>query len=284
MSMQQKFSKAEGNASSRRSLSASLNLSKVSKPSFLPDWCKLTLALVVPVVLGYATAKPVTAATLWYNGDPNGRGATANQRFWVGARSLNEVVLEDFTVPTADVGWEIDTIWSNNLIDPQSSFTQVSWDILTVRPQGVGEPYTYDRFIASGRSCATITPTPFQVSGEPVFRVSVSGVNVRLAPGTYWLIVAPFFDYEDPYPDPDVFDRPISRLATTSGANAVGTPPGNNGNSFTAPYAPTFFPDNRDYSIGIEGEVVPEPSSILSVLAFGAVSLGWRRWRKQKLR
>lgn len=264
-------------------LLASLNLSKVIDSSLLPKLCQLALILVVPCAVNCGTANSVKAATLWYNGDPDGQGATANQRFWLGTRTLNRVVLEDFTVPTTDGAWQIDTIWSNNLIDPQSTFTQVSWDILTVRPpQQVGAPFTYDRFIAGGRNPATITPTNFQVSGQSVFRVSASGLNVHLEPGTYWLIVAPFYEYEDSYPRPPIRSHPASLATTTSGSSAIGTPPGNNGNSFTGGYEPVFFPNDYDYSMGIEGEPVPEPASIFGVLTFGALSLGFRQWRKQK--
>jgi hypothetical protein len=274
---------AESNIRSSLPLVASLNVSKVIYSSFLPRLCQLALILVVPFAVICGTANSAKAATLWYNGDPDGQGTIANQRFWLGARTLNRVVLEDFTVPTTDGAWQINTIWSNNVIEPQSTFTQVSWGILTVRPlQPVGAPFTEDRFIAGGRNPATITPTNFQASGQPVFRVSASGLNVRLEPGTYWLIVAPFYEYEDSYPHPPISSHPASLVATTSGSSAIGTPPGSNGNSFTAGYEPAFFPNDHDYSMGIEGEAVPEPASIFSVLTFGALSLGFRQWRKQK--
>ena len=276
MSIQQVSSKPESNSSFCHSLSGSLNLSKVIHSRFLPKLCQLALVLVVPLGFSYGAATSVNAATLWYNGDPDGQDSTPNQTFWTRDRSLSRVSLNDFTVPTTDGGWEIDTLWSNNLVFSNSSFSQATWEILTVKPVEGTPIFTYDSLFASGRSPVTITPTNFQVSGQPVVRVSVSGLNIRLAPGTYWLGVAPFYDQGDSY------SYPASAIATTSGANAVGTPPGNNQNSFIQAYGP-IFPDSRDYSMGIEGTAVPEPSSILSLLTFGGLTFGFRQWRKQRL-
>src|SRR5919199_312197 len=284
MPIHHKCSQSQDNASISFSVAARLNRSKVIHSPFISKLCQLALVVVVPLAFNYGTATSAKAATLWYNGDPDGQGSTPNQTFWVRDRSLRRVSLNDFTVPTTDGGWEINTIWSNNLIYPGSNFSQASWEILTViPPQRPGEPYTYGSFLASNLSPATITPTNFQVSGQPVVRVSVSGLNIRLTPGTYWLVVAPFFDEEDSYPQPLEPSRPPARLATTSGANAIGTPAGNNGNSFTGAYSFYYFPDSRDYSMAIEGEVVPEPTSILSLLTFGALTLGFQRCCKQRL-
>jgi hypothetical protein len=65
-----------------------------------------------------------------------------------------------------------------------------------------------------------------------------------------------------------------SYVSQTSGANAVGSPLGNNGGSFE--YNPAagyyFSPDtfNEDYSFGIAGSVVPEPAT-WALSAIGAV-------------
>lgn len=278
MSIQRNVSQAEGNIYSRRSLTASLNLSRATPSRFLFKLCKLTLLVVASLALSCGSAAPAKAAILWYNGDPDGQSSAPNYRFWTPYRTLSRFILEDFTVPTADAGWDIDTIWSDNLIYSNSTFSQVSWDILTVRPpEQPGQPYTYNRYVAGGRGPATISPTNFQVSGQPVVRVSISGLNVRLDPGTYWLVVAPFFDVGDS------FSYSPSAIATTSGTNAIGTPAGNNGNSFRSGYEPLFSPDTADYSMGIEGSVIPEPSSMFSLLGFGALTLGFRWWRKQQL-
>jgi hypothetical protein len=106
--------------------------------------------------------------------------------------------------------------------------------------------------------------------GLDEYTITVSGLNILLAPGTYWLQVTPI-------------DSGSGRsfLSTTSGLNAVGTPPGNNGNSFfdSSVFGAAFSPasdfvgsDNDNFSLGVVGVVsaVPEPSS-LAMVGVGAL-------------
>ena len=238
----------------------------------IPTLCKLVLPLAVPLAFSYATATPAAADTLWYNGDPDGQGFATNQLFWLGNRQSNRTIWSDFTIPTTDEGWNIDSVWSNDLIYPQLLAPTATWIIWTNISRRIDDaPFFNDDFITGGRSHATITPTTFTVSDQPVSTLSVSGLNLYLEPGTYWLAVAPFYDLDDRY------GIASSAIVTTSGSNAIGTPPGNNGNSFTQGYGGDFYPDNRDYSMGISGTVsrsVPESTSMLSMLLFGALAAG----------
>jgi hypothetical protein len=235
-------------------------------------FCKLVLPLAVPLAFSYATATPAAADTLWYNGDPDGQGFAANQIFWLGQRQSNRTIWSDFTIPTTDEGWNIDTVWSNNLLYSQASAPTASWGIVTNLSRRRDDvPFLNGETVAFGRSPATITPTTFTVSNQPVSTLSVSGLNLYLEPGTYWLAVRPFYDLGDR------FSVPAAAIVTTSDANAIGTPPGNNGNSFTVGYSIDFYPDNRDYSMGISGTVsrsIPEPTSMLGVLLFGVLGAG----------
>ena len=137
-----------------------------------------------------------------------------------------------------------------------------------------------DSLTATGRF---IVVAPFGNIHEYTNSVSV---NVTLGAGTYWLSVAP-----------DVSDQ-NSYIGTTSGANAVGTPPGNDGNSF---FSSSFFgqsfvpttdpsiegPGTWDYSMGIVGTAtsttVPEPSGLalglIALLASAGCVLARRRAR-----
>ncbi len=89
---------------------------------------------------------------------------------------------------------------------------------------------------------------------------------------------------------PDVSGQ-NSFIVTTSGANAVGTPPGNDGNSF---FSSTFFglsfvptsdpslegPGTWDYSMGVVGTAtvaIPEPSSVIWELVGLVISAGYVR-------
>ena len=68
--------------------------------------------------------------------------------------------------------------------------------------------------------------------------------------------------------------------------NAVGTPAGNNDNSFwnSSYFDTNFQAQNTDYSMGIAGIVkpVPEPASTLGLLALGAMGAGSMLKRKQQ--
>src|SRR5262249_20497101 len=121
---------------------------------------------------------------------------------------------------------------------------------------------------------------------QDVFEYTNSvSVNVTLGAGTYWLAVAP-----------DVSDQ-NSFISTTSGTNAVGLPPGDDGNSFVSStflglsFVPTSDPSLEgpgtwDYSMGVIGtatQVIPEPSSFLLGL-FGLVSSTGYVWSRRRTR
>ena len=100
----------------------------------------------------------------------------------------------------------------------------------------------------------------------------------------------------------DVGDQPLfgpdSFIGTTSGANAVGTPPGNDGNSFFSSiffgqsFVPTTDPSIEgpgtwDYSMGVVGTAiqtaVPEPSSLVLGLV-GLVTSAGCVWARRRIR
>jgi hypothetical protein len=106
-------------------------------------------------------------------------------------------------------------------------------------------------------------------------------LSVVLTPGTYYLSVTPDTDGADTY----------WYASTTSGASAVGTPPGNDGNSyFSSAYMGYSFASvgslegsgNWDFSEGVIGTAVltPEPSSVTLFMAAGlclAAMIGCRK-------
>jgi|SRR5919199_1091596 hypothetical protein len=293
MPIHHKCSQSQDNASISFSVAARLNRSKVIHSPFISKLCQLALVVVVPLAFNYGTATSAKAATLWYNGDPDGQGATGNAIniyppfTYIGAR-LTQYVLDDFIIPSTDEGWNINSLWSNNLLEAPNQLSGVAWSIEKILPRNIpGErPYNSET-VASGVSPATIIPTDFTVSGSnySVYTVKASGLNINLSSGTYWLSVAPQYILPTD-PEGGIPSASFSAIATTKGTNAVGTPPGNDGMSFRINYESAFEPgnaENSDYSMGIEGEVVPEPSSILSLLTFGGLTFGFRRSRNQKL-
>jgi hypothetical protein len=98
-------------------------------------------------------------------------------------------------------------------------------------------------------------PTGRSAYGYDEYVVALRIDFVHLNPGKYWLNVTPIGDGTG-----RSFD------STTSGANAVGSPPGNNGNSF---FNSTYFgrnfsdpqvdlgPGTWDFAMGVAGLVSP---------------------------
>jgi hypothetical protein len=100
-------------------------------------------------------------------------------------------------------------------------------------------------------------------------------LNILLAPGTYFLNVTPVGNG---------FGRSFD--SDTSGLNCVGTPCGNNGNSFfdSNEGSGSHYqgPINTDFSMGVIGTVVPEPPP-WAMMAMGTVVLiGVQQLRRRK--
>lgn len=222
------------------------------------------------VVLGtVSTAAPAMALTLWSNGDFNGVNGLGNE---FNTLVSTASVYDDFIVPTGE-SWVIDTIFSNNLM----SFTGVSqanWEIREGITAGNG-----GALVSGGNASATQAATGRSGFNLNEFRIQVSGLEVTLTPGRYWLSVAPIGSGSG-----------RSYVTTTSGANAVGTPPGNNGNSFfnSSYFGENFTSRQADYSMGVAGTSTPVPFEfspglgILALGACGAISQLRSKMQKQK--
>ena len=218
------------------------------------------------------------STTLWYNGDDDGRDGLLNE---VG--STNELIYDNFIVPTGDI-YTITGVFSNDLM-PNPAVATAYWEIREGVSAGNG-----GTFVASGDSADTVTATGRTGrvgNGTDNEYTNQVAVSVTLGAGTYWLAVAP-----------DVAGG--AYITTTSGANAVGFPPGNDGNSFSSStsfgdnFTPTTNPTLEgpgtwDYSMGIIGTAalvapVPEPSWAALLPTAGLILLGHRRRRRIGLR
>jgi hypothetical protein len=177
-------------------------------------------------------------AQLWYNGDDNG----VNSYFSTDSPGYSGIVYDDFNV-TSSGGWEVNGVYGNFL--DLSDVTTANWEIRSAVSSGNG-----GTLVASGTSAAAVTSSTDSFGGT-LYNVSITGLNFDLAAGTYWLGIQPVasaFGY----------------VVTTSGANAVGTPGGNNGNSFFSDnYGDNFQSTTNDFSLGVNGtaQSVPEPSA-----------------------
>jgi hypothetical protein len=100
------------------------------------------------------------------------------------------------------------------------------------------------------------------------YRATVSGLNLFLPEGRYWLSLSPVRSVE-------------LYLATTSGENGIGSPLDNGDSYWTAPWVDAYFTptteilgtDRRptwDFSYGVAGNPVPEPGAFLSLSVLSA--------------
>ena len=192
--------------------------------------------------------------SLWYNGDYDGYNGLSNERNTTVSQAA---VYDDFNV-TAPLGWHVTAVFSDDLFFAMT-VTAADWEIRT----GVSEGNA-GTLIASG---TTNSPVVTLIHSQNEFMVEVTGLNLFLpmlpSGEHYWLNVTPVGNGGG-----RSFDT------TTSGAECVGSPCGNDGNAF---FNSTYFGDYfilttdgstgcgtgcHDFSMGVIGTVVPEPSPV----------------------
>jgi hypothetical protein len=223
-----------------------------------------TAASAVPGAGSTVSSNGILPGSLWYNGDLNHVNGLANENSdSIGAGEYAHV-FDDFNVPTGQT-WTVTGVYSNdynNYVASGGTTTAVEWSIRQGITNGNG-----GTLIASGAN----GPGGFQVLfhnagdfGYTEFTFNATGLNVTLTSGTYFLNVTPIGNG---------FGRSFD--SDTSGAGCVGTPCGNNGNSF---FDSNFFganyqgPGAVDFSMGVQGVIAPEPPP-WAMMAMGAVVL-----------
>jgi hypothetical protein len=213
----------------------------------------LLIAFALPFVVSLApsaSAQP-PPGTLWYNGDFNGTDSQLNQiGFGSGDQGCGgpmSQIYDDLIVPSP-FGWNVTEVFSDNVVDyycfDNPSVIGAVWEIR----QGVsaGNPGV---LIAQG---FTVTPAVTATGRSHEYRVEVQGLNVFLSPGTYHLNVTPIGN-----------GRGGASNSITTGTDCVGTPCGNNGNSFQNPPNVAFWqPANGDFAMGVVGNSNNNPQLV----------------------
>ena len=177
-------------------------------------WGKVCAAALA-ILLQCAGDRSAAAGTLWYNGDFDDNNAIVNGVDTAIGAGSQAYVYDDFHVPVGQI-WLVEGVFSNDLLD--FSPTSAYWEIRSGVSAGDG-----GNLIAFGTGAADTLATGRSGFGYDESTVTVSGLSVALGAGTYWLTVAPIGSTPG---------EGTSDVTTTSGANAIGTPPGNDGNAF----------------------------------------------------
>jgi len=189
------------------------------------------------------TPTPPPPGQLWYNGDFDGVDGLTNEQDTFASGYSH--IYDDFNVGDSG-GWDVNAVFSDNLAS--TNIIGASYEIRQGVSAGNG-----GTLIASGTTMTPdVTPTGRSGFGFTEFQVSIA-VDVHLDAGTYWLNVTPI----GPLDGGRSFD------STTSGANCVGTPCGNNDDAFLdstlfgAVFEPVadFGSQFHDFSMGVNGQV-----------------------------
>jgi hypothetical protein len=211
---------------------------------------------------------------LFYGGDLDPNNANANG-LWNGnniVANLTGQTYQNFIVPVGQT-WTIDRLWSNNQTD-NTVYTTADWSIRSGVSAGNG-----GTVIASATGVASsYTPTGRSVFGLTEYTVQVTGLNVVLGAGTYWMQVTP-----------NDGGSGLSYNSNTFGLGSVGMSISDQqffnsstfGANFTNADNEGTFPN---FSNGVGGTLVPEPGSltVIATSAFAVLGAGWYRKRRTR--
>jgi hypothetical protein len=211
---------------------------------------------------------------LFFSGNFNGDGLDSLNNQVGGLGNGFSAVFEKFTAGTT---WNITDVYSQNLMST-GNVSSAYWGIFQIFGDN-----NYQIVAGNTSAAATATATGNTYQDLTEYKVKVN-VNVTLGAGTYYLYVSPILSGDDQ-----------AYISATSGGGGVGSPLGNNADSFY--YSNPLFgsnvinttevlgpnPDNPNgtwgFSEGIDGSpaasAAPEPSSV-ALVGLGLTCLAGR--------
>ncbi|HET6644128.1 MAG TPA: PEP-CTERM sorting domain-containing protein [Fimbriimonadales bacterium] len=193
---------------------------------------------------------------VWYGGDPDLVNGLAID--------FDAYTYDDFDVTGG--GENVNYLMAN--VFSSTTIATANWEIRSGITNGNG-----GTLVASGTGAVTQTPNGFDAFGFTGYKLEMSGMNVNLSDGRY-------------YVGWNVGDLAGQRcfVQTTSGANGVGTPIGDGDSWFNSPgfFFVNFGPasdqlgiDPCDFSYGVNNGV-PEPATFVAI-GLGLAALVARR-------
>ena len=217
-------------------------------------------------LLALSAQTPMAAQTLFYNGNWS---LTDGQTSATNTGNADAVLFENFVVGGS--GWNVTGLFGD-FLRRGAGWSTANWEIRSGMSAGNG-----GTLVASGFGTTTNVATGRSNFNYTEYRATVSGLNLTLGPGTYWLGLAPVGLSTSP--GNDIY------LSYTSGANGVNALL--DGDFFRRSLSdnyqePPFF-GNPNFAVGVLGTLatttVPEPGSMLLV-AGGLIAVGFSRRRR----